>query len=607
MPIEVLAVFSGVLSKVGAYGFLGDRAAAACRGASVHFQTLMLVIGLASILYGSAMAFTQTNARLVIGYSSVAQLGFITLGIFALAPQGAQGAVLQMVNHGIVVAPLFFIVALLAARAGGSEDIRDMGGIAMRAPVLATIFLIVTFATLAMPGSGNFVGEFLILLGLFKTKMVFSIIAFTGVVMAARLHAAHLHPHDAQPRRPARSRSRELRWRDALVLVPFVGVIVLFALYPQLELSRAQQSVTSSISAAVERGATRWPTDERVAGRPLPRLLARLHGPHIDYAAISPFEALLGGSVIVLLVGLLRSRFAREQLVPALTLRRRSARRSAVTIWQWNDHISAIAGRARGRRPDARLTIVFVAAGAAAVLLSWRARAPRESAHGEYHSLLLASIAGMAVLVAAQNLITLFIGIELLSIPLYVLCATEMHRASSLESGLKYLIIGSVGSATLVYGLALLYGATGSTDFSAIATSIAAGHGSDVLLLTGIALVARRPLLQGLGGAVSPVDARRLRGRADADHRVHGGRDQGRGVRRAAADLRRRAGRRPVRLGPGARDARDDHDLRRQRRRARRSPRSSGCSPTRRSRRPATSWAASSSRPSSAPRRRSST
>src|SRR5579871_4778295 len=184
MPIEVLAVFSGVLSKVGAYGFLAISLPL-LPAASVHYQTLMLVIGVASILYGSAMAFTQTNARLVVGYSSVAQLGFITIGIFALAPQSAQGAVLQMVNHGIVVAPLFFIVGLLAARAGGSEDIRDMGGIAMRAPILATVFLIVVFATLAMPGSGNFIGEVLILLGLFKTKMAVSIIAFTGVVMAA--------------------------------------------------------------------------------------------------------------------------------------------------------------------------------------------------------------------------------------------------------------------------------------------------------------------------------------------------------------------------------------------------------------------------------------
>ena len=254
MPIEVLAIFSGVLSKVGAYGFLAIVLPILPQ-ASVHFQTLMLLIGLASILYGSAMAFTQTNARLIMGYSSVAQLGFITMGIFALAPQGAQGAVLQMVNHGIVVAPLFIIVALLSARAGGSEDIRDMGGIAMRAPVLATIFLIVAFAALAMPGSGNFVGEVLILLGLFKTKMVFSIIAFTGVLMSS-VYMLRLFIRTMHNRAGPEVVSRELRWRDALVLVPFIGAIMLFAVYPQIELSRAQSSVTTSISAARDAAAS---------------------------------------------------------------------------------------------------------------------------------------------------------------------------------------------------------------------------------------------------------------------------------------------------------------------------------------------------------------
>jgi NADH-quinone oxidoreductase subunit M len=218
-------------------------------GAAVHFQTLLLLIGLVSIIYGSAMAFTVTNARLIIGYSSVAQLGFITLGIFALSPQAAQGAVLQMVNHAIVVAPLFVIVGLLAARAGGSEDIRDMGGIAMRAPILATIFLIVAFATLAMPGSGNFIGEVLILLGLFKTKMVFSIIAFTGVLMAS-VYMLRVFIRAMHNRAGPEVVSRELRWRDALVLVPFIGAILLLAVYPQIELSRAQNSVNSSIQAA---------------------------------------------------------------------------------------------------------------------------------------------------------------------------------------------------------------------------------------------------------------------------------------------------------------------------------------------------------------------
>jgi len=217
--------------------------------ASVHFQTLLLLIGLASILYGSAMAFTQTNARLIIGYSSVAQLGFITMGIFALAPQGAQGAVLQMVNHGIVVAPLFMIVALLAARAGGSEDIRDMGGIAMRAPVLATIFMIVTFATLAMPGSGNFVGEILILLGVFQTKMVFSIVAFTGVLMAS-VYMLRVFIRAMHNRRGAAVDSREITVMDGLVLVPVVAVILGLALYPQLALHRSEPAVKAAVAPA---------------------------------------------------------------------------------------------------------------------------------------------------------------------------------------------------------------------------------------------------------------------------------------------------------------------------------------------------------------------
>ena len=107
------------------------------------FQTILLVLALLSILYGSVMAFTQTNVRLILGYSSVAQLGFITLGLFAAdnAAAGAQGALMQAIQHGLVVAPMILVIVLLAERSAGSEDIRDMGGIAFRAPVLAGLFL----------------------------------------------------------------------------------------------------------------------------------------------------------------------------------------------------------------------------------------------------------------------------------------------------------------------------------------------------------------------------------------------------------------------------------------------------------------------------------
>ena len=255
MPMEVLMVFSGVLSKVGAYGFLAIVLPLYPQ-ASVHFQTLMLLLALASILYGSVMAFTQTDARLVVGYSSVAQLGFITLGIFALNSQGAQGALMQMLNHGLVVAPLLFIVALLAQRCGGSEDVRDMGGLAFRAPVLAALFLLVTFATLAMPGSANFVGEFLILLGVFKAKLAIAAIAFTGVVMAS-VYALRLLIRAMHNRLRAGAHSREISLPDGAVLVPVVAVIGLLSLYPQLALHRSEGSVKAAVASAEARTTSR--------------------------------------------------------------------------------------------------------------------------------------------------------------------------------------------------------------------------------------------------------------------------------------------------------------------------------------------------------------
>lgn len=241
MPLPVLAVFSGVLSKVAAYGFL-KICLPFFPDASAHFQTLMLLVALASVLYGSAMAFTTTNARLVLGYSSIAQLGFIVLGIFSLRPEGAQGALLQAVNHGLVVAPAFFIVALLAARAGGSEDLRDMGGGAFRAPVLAALFLIVALATLAMPGSSNFAGEFLILLGVFRAKMVIAIVAFTGVAMAS-VYMLRMFIRMMHNRVGPKLTSRELTLTDGLILVPLVLSILALAVYPQVALHRSERDV----------------------------------------------------------------------------------------------------------------------------------------------------------------------------------------------------------------------------------------------------------------------------------------------------------------------------------------------------------------------------
>jgi NADH-quinone oxidoreductase subunit N len=215
---------------------------------------------------------------------------------------------------------------------------------------------------------------------------------------------------------------------------------------------------------------------------------AHLKGPHVDFAGLSPLIALLGGATLVLLLGLVGSRWVRAQLVPMLSL---AALGTALglTIWQWNAEKSIVSGALRIDDLALVLNLVLIGGGICAVLLAWRSLAAREAAHGEFHALLLTSIGGMSLLASAQNTVAVFVGLELLSIPLYVLCATEMRREHSLESGLKYLIIGSVGSATLLYGLAMIYGATGATDFGAIAGALSSGGlASDPLTLTGIAL-----------------------------------------------------------------------------------------------------------------------
>ncbi len=247
--IPVLILVGAVLSKVGVYGFL-RVVVPIMPDAAQHFQTLIIVFAVVSILYGSILAFSQPEARLVVAYSSIAQMGFIVLGIFALDPKGAQGAVMQMVTHGLVIIPLFFIVAALTVRAH-SGLLDRMGGLAMGAPVLASLFLIVTFATLAMPGSPNFVGELLILFGTFEDKLVFGLVASAGVVLAA-VYMIRVFQRSMHNRPPADAEQREAGGLELGVIAPVVAVIVALGIYPQLLLDRSEEATVSKVQKAGE-------------------------------------------------------------------------------------------------------------------------------------------------------------------------------------------------------------------------------------------------------------------------------------------------------------------------------------------------------------------
>jgi NADH-quinone oxidoreductase subunit N len=220
--------------------------------------------------------------------------------------------------------------------------------------------------------------------------------------------------------------------------------------------------------------------------------LAAIQAPDIDYLALSPILATLGGSVIVLMVALLRAKFVQRIAVPAISgASLVAALVLAIALWEPGEEQPIVAGALVVDTLTLGMAVLFLTAGLAALFLSLRSETLRGAGPGEYCSLLLASITGMIVLAGAENIVTLFVGFELLSIPLYMLCASAVRSEPSLESGLKYLVVGSVGSATLLYGLALLYGASGSTDFAGISEAIGAEELlGDPLLLTGIALAA---------------------------------------------------------------------------------------------------------------------
>jgi NADH-quinone oxidoreductase subunit N len=211
------------------------------------------------------------------------------------------------------------------------------------------------------------------------------------------------------------------------------------------------------------------------------------HEPQIDYAGISPIIALTVGLVVVLMTAVFKPL---RRAAPALTLIT-LATAAGLLIWRWGDPANLVTGALRIDDLAISISLIAILTAGFCVLLSSGEPAAEEAGHGEYHALLIGSVLGMTLLAQATNLVTFFVALETLSIPLYILCATNLRREGSLESGLKYLIVGSLGSATLLYGMAFLYGGTGSTGFAGIAAGIAhKGLVGDPLILIGIAMTA---------------------------------------------------------------------------------------------------------------------
>jgi NADH-quinone oxidoreductase subunit M len=230
-PPEVAAVLSGVVSKAAIFGFI-RICFGKFPGPFDDFRVWILALAVAGLVYGSLLAFRAPDVRGVIAYSSLAQMGLITIGLFATNISGFSGAVLQMVNHGLVSAALFMIAGVVELRTGTGELDR-LGGMARGRPVLATVLMATGIITLAVPGSSAFAGEFLILAGIFAVNWGWAVVGAVAIVLAAmytlRLISAVLHqdPGSAVP-----AEARDLRGPELAVLVPLVACLLALSAWP---------------------------------------------------------------------------------------------------------------------------------------------------------------------------------------------------------------------------------------------------------------------------------------------------------------------------------------------------------------------------------------
>ena len=245
-PTAGSVVLAGVMLKLGTYGLL-RFGLYLFPEASLWSSRLWLGLAVIGIIYGAIVATMQADLKRLVAYSSVAHLGFIVLGIFAVTSQSITGAVMQMVNHGVSTGALFLLVGMIYERRH-TRQIADLKGIQSVAPIFAAVFMIVMLSSIGVPGLNGFVGEYLILVGTFLAYRWYAVIAATGVILAALyLLWAYQRVFHGEPDE-ANKTFAELKLKEALVLLPFIGVIVFAGVYPKPMLERIEPAVNALIA-----------------------------------------------------------------------------------------------------------------------------------------------------------------------------------------------------------------------------------------------------------------------------------------------------------------------------------------------------------------------
>jgi len=241
-PTAGSVILAGVLLKMGTYGFI-RFAMPLFPNAAMAFLPLICVLAIIGIIYGAMVSMVQADLKRLVAFSSVSHLGYVMLGMFALNMQGVQGSVYQMLNHGISTGSLFLLVGMVYERRH-TRMISDFGGLSKVMPVFAAIFMIVTLSSIGLPGTNGFIGEFLILLGAFRSKTVYGVAAATGVILgAAYMLWMFQRVMFGEIKNPENMKLKDMNKREIATMIPMVLLIFVMGIYPKLFFTKMDVSV----------------------------------------------------------------------------------------------------------------------------------------------------------------------------------------------------------------------------------------------------------------------------------------------------------------------------------------------------------------------------